>query len=197
MATISSGQIPQLIANAASKYGVPSNLAIEVAIQESGLNQAAVSRAGAIGIFQLEPATAADLGVDPRDALQNIDGGIRYLAQLLSTFGGNQAQALAAYNWGEGNVSRSIAANGNGWLAAAPGETQNYVASILAATGQNYSAAVTPGSLFSGAVDAITGDSTNGGGSAVAAPSDTFTVFTILTLLGLGAYLLSDLLLDN
>src|SRR5277367_5470481 len=130
--TISSAQIPQLIANAAAQYGVPSQLALEVAIQESGLNQNAVSSAGAIGVFQLMPATAAGLGVNPQNVQQNIQGGVQYLSQLYSQFG-EWDQALGAYNWGPGNVQNAIAQYGSSWLNYAPAETQNYVTSILSA----------------------------------------------------------------
>jgi len=119
------------IVAAAQAGGVDPNLALAVAEQESGGNQNAVSSAGAIGIFQLMPATAAGLGVDPTDAQQNIEGGIEFLAQMLYQFGGNVAQALAAYNWGPGNVTKAIAAYGSDFLSHAPAETQNYVSSIL------------------------------------------------------------------
>lgn len=157
MAVVASGQVPALIVAAAQKYGVPPSLALEVGVQESGLNPAAVSPAGAIGVMQLMPGTAAGLGVDPNDTAQNIDGGVRYLAQLLSQFGGNQATALAAYNWGSGNVSRAIATGNPDWLSSAPAETQNYVASILSSVGTNYTATVTPASIASGAADVASG----------------------------------------
>jgi soluble lytic murein transglycosylase-like protein len=118
-----------LLTSAANQYGVPPELAIAVAQQESGGNPNAVSSAGAQGVMQLMPSTAASLGVsDPLDPAQNIDGGVRYLSQLLSEFGGNTQLALAAYNWGPGNVS----ANGyENW----PSETANYVNSIMAQIG--------------------------------------------------------------
>lgn len=121
--------IIDLLTASANQYGVDPNLAIAVAQQESGGDPNAVSPAGAQGVMQLMPATAVSLGVsDPFDAEQNIDGGVRYLSQLLSQFGGNQQLALAAYNWGPGNVSK----NGfNNW----PAETVNYVSSILSAIG--------------------------------------------------------------
>ena len=116
---------------AAQAAGVDPNLALAVAQQESGGNQNAVSSAGAIGIFQLLPATAAGLGVDPTDAQQNIEGGVEFLAQMLNEFGGDVSKALGAYNWGPGNVSNAIAKYGSSWLSYAPSETQNYVSSIL------------------------------------------------------------------
>jgi soluble lytic murein transglycosylase-like protein len=119
---------------AAAQYNVPLPLAIAVANQESGGNQynseggVLTSPAGALGVMQLMPATAAGLGVDPTDTQQNVDGGVRYLAQLLTEFNGNQQLALAAYNWGPGNVSKNGLEN---W----PTETVNYVSSILSAVG--------------------------------------------------------------
>src|SRR5271167_3758082 len=100
MAAAPPANVPTLIVQAAQKYGVPPNLALEVANAESRMNQDAVSPTGAIGVMQLMPGTAAGLGVDPTDVTQNINGGVQYLAQLLAQFGGNISAALAAYNWG-------------------------------------------------------------------------------------------------
>jgi len=129
--------ISQMISDTASQYGVDPTLALEVATQESRLNPAAVSPAGAVGVFQLMPATAAGLGVDPTDLQQNITGGVLYLRQLLDKFGDVSA-ALAAYNWGPGNVTKAQTTLGAGYLAAAPAETQNYVSTILGNLGTEY-----------------------------------------------------------
>jgi soluble lytic murein transglycosylase-like protein len=77
-----------------------------VARTESGLDPAAVSPAGAIGVMQLMPGTAAALGVDPHDPSQNIMGGARYLRTQLDRFEGQIDLALAAYNAGSGRVVR-------------------------------------------------------------------------------------------
>jgi hypothetical protein len=135
---MTSTDIQNLIVSTASAYGVDPRLALQVAIQESGLNESAVSSVGAIGIFQLMPATAAQLGVDPTDPTQNIQGGVQYLAQLIQEFG-DTAEALGAYDWGMGNVQNAISAYGSNWLSYAPAETQNYVSSIMAAVGSEYS----------------------------------------------------------
>ena len=122
--------IPQLIVDAAQRHGVDPQLAVEVAVQESKLNPNAVSSAGAIGVMQLMPATAAKLGVNPNIVSENIDGGVRYLGQQLRRFG-DVAQALGAYNWGPHRVAPAVAEFGADWLSHAPAETRNYVARIL------------------------------------------------------------------
>ena len=127
--------IQDLITATANRYGVDPNLALAVARQESGFNQAARSPVGAIGVFQLMPATAKWLGVDPYNIEQNIEGGIRYLSQLLAQYGNDVNRALAAYNWGPGNLARAIANYGEQWIAHAPAETKNYVASIIRSLG--------------------------------------------------------------
>lgn len=113
----------QAARDAARRYGVPEDLFLRVVQQESAFNPEAVSSAGAIGLTQLMPGTAADLGVDPRDPLQNLEGGARYLAQQLDTFG-DPALALAAYNAGPGRVRQY------GGIPPFE-ETQNYVNRIL------------------------------------------------------------------
>jgi membrane-bound lytic murein transglycosylase B len=95
-----------MITAAATKYGVPPSLALAVAQRESGLNQSAVGTSGEIGVFQLMPGTATQLGVNPSDLSQNIDGGVRYLSQLSTQYGGDWHTALEAYNGGPGNVAR-------------------------------------------------------------------------------------------
>jgi soluble lytic murein transglycosylase-like protein len=94
-------EILTLLTGAAKQHGVDPRLAIAVARTESGLSPEAKSSAGAIGIMQLMPETAATLGVqNVQDPRQNIDGGVRYLRQLLDKFDGNTEKALAAYNAG-------------------------------------------------------------------------------------------------
>ena len=91
---------------------------------ESAYMQDAISTAGAIGLGQLMPATARDLGVDPRDPLQNLDGSARYLAMMLETFG-DPHLALAAYNAGPDAVRQ---------YGGIPPyrETQNHVVRVMA-----------------------------------------------------------------
>lgn len=98
---------------------------VAVGKQESGFNQAAVSPAGAIGMFQLMPETAKALGIDPHDATQNIVGGAAYLRDQYKRFG-SWPLALAAYNAGPGAVEKA----GNE-IPDIP-ETKQYVRSIMA-----------------------------------------------------------------
>lgn len=110
---------------AARRHGIPEDLFLRLVQQESGWNPQAVSHAGAIGLAQLMPDTAARLGVDPHDSNQNLDGGARYLAQQYRRFG-NWRLALAAYNAGPEAV---VAHDGVPPFA----ETQGYVRAILGA----------------------------------------------------------------
>lgn len=92
----------------AKKYDVDAALIAAVVEVESGFNARAISPKGAMGVMQLTPATAADYGViDPYDPIQNLDGGTRYLKDLISAHQGNVALALAAYNAGKGRVAKS------------------------------------------------------------------------------------------
>lgn len=109
---------------AAKKYKVDPALVAAVADAESNGNQEAVSSVGALGVMQLMPDTAASLGVDPGDRRQNIDGGAKYLRQLLDTFGGNEELAIAAYNAGPGAVKEA------GNQVPSYKETINYVAKV-------------------------------------------------------------------
>lgn len=122
--------VQDLIVAAAQSEDVDPRLALAVAQQESGLNPNARGRAGEVGVFQLLPSTAAQLGVNPYDVGQNIQGGVHYLRTLIDQFG-DLAAALAAYNWGLGRVEQAIANYGEAWMDHAPASTQAYVASIL------------------------------------------------------------------
>ena len=113
-----------LIEAAARKYKVDPKLVAAVAEVESNGNQDAVSSVGAIGVMQLMPDTAASLGVDPYNKQQNIEGGAKYLRQMLDTFGGDTRKAVAADNAGPGAVKD---------YGGVPPykETQNYVNKVL------------------------------------------------------------------
>ena len=115
----------RLVERIAARYSLSPALLEALVWQESRWRHDAVSPKGALGLTQLMPATARELGVDPLDPVANLEGGARYLRSLLDRFDGDLVKALAAYNAGPGRVER---ANG----IPAIRETQGYVAAILA-----------------------------------------------------------------
>ncbi len=115
---------------AATYYGINPNLFERQINQESGFNPWALSPAGAEGIAQFMPATAASMGVNPWDPVSSLWGAARLMAQLNNQFG-NYAMALAAYNAGPGAVQYAIKAGGNSWYYYLPYETRNYVSVIM------------------------------------------------------------------
>ncbi len=99
--------IESLAAQIARKYAVEERLVLAVIEVESRYDSRAVSPRGAIGLMQLMPKTAARFAVgDPYDPSENIDGGVRYLKELLGRYSGQRRLALAAYNAGEEAVER-------------------------------------------------------------------------------------------
>lgn len=116
---------------ASKTYGVDVNLLKAIGKAESNFNADATSQAGAMGVMQLMPGTAAALGVtDAYDARQNIMGGAKYIADKVNQYGGNVELALAAYNAGSGNVEK--------YGGVPPfAETQNYIQKIFQYMGQD------------------------------------------------------------
>lgn len=116
--------LSSLIDKAASRYKLDPALISSVIETESSFNPKAVSDAGAQGLMQLMPETARELNVtDPFDPAQNIDGGSRYLSRLMKRYHGDTKLALAAYNWGMGNLEKQP--------DKMPSETKNYVINVM------------------------------------------------------------------
>ena len=117
----------------AQNYGIAPEFALAVAKIESGFRQydskssdgIHTSTTGAKGLFQLEPSTAQDLGVDPKDINQNIVGGLTYLAQLFNKYKGDATKTLEAYNMGEGKLDRMLANH-----QSIPTSVQQYAANV-------------------------------------------------------------------
>lgn len=119
--------IDKIIQKASLTYGVDSELIKKVIQAESSFNPNAVSPKGAKGLMQLMPGTARELGVsDPLNPVENIMAGTRYLKKLLDRYDGSVPLALAAYNWGMGNLDSH--------RSRMPAETRNYVAKITGIT---------------------------------------------------------------
>jgi soluble lytic murein transglycosylase-like protein len=135
------GSVPfaSTIEAACAKYGLNPNLLAGLIEQESHFDPTVGSGAGAQGLTELMPETAASLGVtDPHDPTQSIEGGARLLSEKLSEFGGNTELALAAYNAGSGAVQQY-----NG-IPPYP-ETEQYVQKVL-----GYAAGYEGGGAFAG-----------------------------------------------
>ena len=122
----------EAIAQAEARHGLPKNLLARQLQQESSYKPAIItgkvkSATGAIGIAQFMPATAKEFGIDPTNPWQSIDAAGKYMKQLYNRFG-TWPLALAAYNWGMGNLSKK-------GIDKAPAETRNYFTKILADIG--------------------------------------------------------------
>jgi soluble lytic murein transglycosylase-like protein len=124
-------KIEEMIEQIAGTVELAPELIRSVVAVESSYNPTAVSPAGARGLMQLMPATAAELGVkDSFDPQENLAAGSRYLSRLLHKYAGDLDHALAAYNWGQGNVDRQ-------GLERMPEETRNYLARVKALLAQS------------------------------------------------------------
>lgn len=115
--------INRIIDCASERYGVDADLIKAVIKTESDFDEKATSDRGAMGLMQLMPETAQDLGVkNAYNPVENIMGGTRYLKMLMDRYDGDTNAALAAYNWGMGNVERNP--------DRLPEETKTYIARV-------------------------------------------------------------------
>ena len=118
------GDVESEIRDAAKLYNLDPALVRAVAVQESGLRNEARSRRGAMGVMQMMPGTARELGYDAADLRGNVRAGAAYLSMMMEAFGGDVKRALAAYNAGPGAVKR---------FGGVPpfAETRDYVSAIM------------------------------------------------------------------
>lgn len=123
----------EIARSAAKNEGIDENIFLRQIKQESNFNPSATSSAGAIGIAQFMPETAADLGVDPYDPIASLKASARLMAQYVRQYGAYD-KALAAYNAGPGGVAKAIAmcaSASRNWRDCLPSETQEYIRNIL------------------------------------------------------------------
>ena len=126
-------RIAERVIEEAERQGVNPDFALSVAFTESTFNPAAVSPKGAMGVMQLMPGTAKELGVNPEDPIENIRGGVMYLKRLADQFDNDPGKVLAAYNAGPNS---SFFRTGN--IEDLPTETVNYISRIMDYSGGKF-----------------------------------------------------------
>ena len=129
--TLAKSQYVVIAEQDATAVGIPPAYFVRQIQQESGFNPNAVSPAGAVGIAQFLPGTAAGLGINPWDPIQALKGAAALMANYARQYGGDYAKALAAYNGGSGTVQSAVNNCGANWLNCLPGETRHYIYIIM------------------------------------------------------------------
>lgn len=126
-----SGSTSDMFAANEAQYQLPAGIQDAQWFMESRRGKKMLSPAGAKGHFGFMDATAKEYGLaDPNNLQESANAAARKLYRLIVYYAGNVGKALAAYNWGEGNLNKDIAAHGEDWLQYAPKETQGYVRGI-------------------------------------------------------------------
>lgn len=120
------------------QHGLPSGVLTRLVHQESRGNCDAVSPAGARGLCQFMPATARGMGVNASDPVSSINGAAKYLEQMMDMFDGNIEKALAAYNYGPGNMRKLLRNHPGDWKSHLPAETRDYIAKVGSGIGLSY-----------------------------------------------------------
>ncbi len=115
----------------ALEAGIPLDAFVRQINQESGFNPDGLSPAGAEGIAQFMPDTAAGLGIDPWNPVDSLQGAAHLMASYQRTYGGDYAKTLAAYNGGSGRLAYCMRSYGPAWFNCEPAETQAYIEKIL------------------------------------------------------------------
>lgn len=120
------------------QHGLPAGVLVNLVRQESGGDCNALSRAGAHGLCQFMPKTAEWMKVNTKDPVSSIKGAARYLEYLMDRFQGDPEKAIAAYNWGEGNLGSLLRDYPKDWKNCLPSETKNYLAVVGRGIGKSF-----------------------------------------------------------
>ena len=128
------------------KHNLPDGLLNKIGHVESGFNPDAISPTGARGVMQFMPRTANEYGIDPHDTPAAIDAAGKKMAHLRDYYDGNITKAIAAYNYGEGNLNEVIDNHGDQWREHLPTETTNYLNKIIGGSNESKSSRVDSGS---------------------------------------------------
>ena len=110
---------------------IPPDVFVRQINQESGFNPTDLSPAGAEGIAQLMPDTAAGLGIDPWNPVDALQGAAQLMSRYNRKYGGDYAKALAAYNGGSGTLQYCLTHYGSQWFSCEPAQTQAYIQKIM------------------------------------------------------------------
>src|SRR6266481_808590 len=129
--TLPKSQYVAIAQQDAAAVGIPPDYFVRQINTESGFNPNAVSSAGAVGIAQFLPGTAAGLGINPWDPIQALQGAAKMKASYESQYDGDYAKDLAAYNGGSGTVQSAVNNCGASWLNCLPYETRHYIYVIM------------------------------------------------------------------